>query len=383
MQLSMKNKLYPTSHERQALSRHFGCARKVWNLILPWCWDVYEETGKTPSHFEMCKRLTALKQEREYLQEASTTALQHTLGNLAKAFAGLKAGRTRKPKFKSRFNRQSLGYPQKCKIQNNHVRIPKIGWIRFRGESDGSEWNGKTVTVSLDTDGTYWMSYNYEVELPPKTEPTDQDTIGIDLGIKDFVVTSDGRKINPEDAVHHFSATDHRLESRVRKYQRKMARQVKGSRRRRRTMKLLARAYSKLARFRRYMLHILSATLTKTHVVVENLHIKGMFRLRNLSPKLQRLGLGEFLRQLRYKAPLNGKYCLEVGRWFPSSKLCWDCGSINHDLTLADREWTCLCGAVHDRDWNAASNVKHEGLRMWAEQQLMDNYGAEGVPVPA
>ena len=120
--------------------------------------------------------------------------------------------------------------------------------------------------------------------------------------------------------IPNFTALDQRLESKVKRYQRKMARQVKGSRRRNRTRRLLARAYSRLARFRRYVMHLMSAMLTKTHIVVEDLHVKGMMKLRSLAPKLQRLGLGEFLRQLRYKAPLNGKHCLTVSRWFPRLK---------------------------------------------------------------
>ena len=296
--------------------------------------------------------------------------MRSALYDLSRAFTNLKQGRALAPNHRSRFDRQHVRY-EGADVQNGWVRVPRVGWIRFRGEDDGSLWNGKEVAVSLDTDGTYWMSYRYDVEVPPQSEPTSEDTIGIDLGVKDMVVTSNGRKINPENIIPSFTALDHRLESRVKRYQRKMARQVEGSNRHKRTRRLLARAYSRLARFRRYVLHILSAMLSKTHIVVEDLHIKGMFKLRSLAPKLQRLGLGEFLRQLRYKAPLNGKHCLEVSRWFPSSKLCWDCGSLNHDLVLADREWTCSCGTVHDRDWNAASNIKHEGLRQRAEDLLV------------
>ena len=372
MQLGMKNKLYPTSRDKALLSAHFGCARKVYNVFLEKTWAQYEETGKTPSYYDMGVQLTQLKHEDEYqyLNDVPAVALRSALYDLSRAFTNLMQGRARAPKHRSRFDRQHVRY-EAADIQDGWVRIPKIGWIRFRGESDGREWNSKEIVVSLDVDGTYWMSYRYDVELPHQDEPTESTTIGIDLGIKDMVATSDGRKINPDDIIPNFTALDQRLESRVRKYQRKMARQIKGSRRRARTKQLLARAYSRLARFRRYVLHLMSALLTKTHIVIEDLHVKGMFKLRSLAPKLQRLGLGEFLRQLKYKAPLNGKHCLEVSRWFPSSKLCWDCGSINHALTLADRQWTCSCGAVHDRDYNAASNIKWEGLRQRAEDLLV------------
>ena len=167
----------------------------------------------------MNRELTAIKQEHPYLKEAFGQSLCHTLGNLAKAFTNLKAGRARAPKFKSRFSRQSIGYPQGCKMDNGRVYLPKAGWIRFRGQSDGSNWNGKTVTVSLDTDGSYWMSYNYEVQCPKPKPVLRKNTLGLDLGIKDMVATSHGRKLNPDDIIPNFTAHDQRLESRVEHYQ--------------------------------------------------------------------------------------------------------------------------------------------------------------------
>ena len=357
------------------MSMHFGCSRKVWNVFLDKCWQQYNETGKTPSHFDMCPMLTTLKQERQYryLYEVSTNALQHTLGNLAKAFQNLKAGRARAPKYKSRFYRQSIGYPQGCKFEDGYVYLPKIGWIKFRGNTDGTEYNGKTVTVSLDRDGTYWVSFNYHPTPKKMKAISESNTLGLDMGVKDMVTKSTGMKVNADDVIEGFTIQDRLLESKVKKCQRKMARQQKGSRRRKRTRLLLAKAHSKLRRHRNYLLHIMShGWYRKYHLCIEDLNVKGMKGLRSLAPKLHRIGLGEFRRQLEYKAPLMGRRCIVIDRWFPSSKMCGSCGALNQNLTLSDRKWTCDCGAVHDRDVNAALNIKNEGLRM---------IRAEGMPV--
>ena len=365
--LAKKCRLYPTKQDRHLLSQHFGCSRKVWNVFLDKCWEQYSETGKTPSHFDMCSMLTESKQEDgyEFLNTAQASSLQHTLGNLARAFQNLKAGRARQPKYKSRFKRQSIGYPQGCKFEDGYVYLPKIGWIRFRGNTDGTEYNGKTVTVSFDRDGTYWVSFNYHPIQQKMNAVTESNTLGLDMGVKDMITKSTGMKVNADDVIQGFSIQDQRLECKVKRYQRKMSRQRKGSRRRKRTRLLLARAYSKLRRHRNFLLHIMShGWYRKYHLAIEDLNVKGMKGLRSIAAKLQKIGLGEFRRQLEYKAPLMGRRCIVIDRWFPSSKMCGNCGNLNKELTLADRTWTCDCGTTHDRDVNAALNIKNEGLRI-------------------
>ena len=209
----------------------------------------------------------------------------------------------------------------------------------------------------------------------PVVQIKESELLGIDLGIKDLAVTSEGVKINPDDVLPYFTVRDQQLESRVRRLQRLVARRRKGSKRRGKARLLLAKAYGAQRRLRHYLRHLLTSELLKKwHLVVEDLNVSGMIRNRKLSRHIQRLGWGEISRCWDYKSGLYGRRVIKVDRWFPSSRLCSVCGVKNETLTLADRLWTCECGVEHDRDPNSAVNLKVEGVRILR---------AEGVPVLA
>ena len=166
--IARKCRLYPTPDQQKQLSAVFGCCRKVYNLFIDLAWEECKETGKVPSHFDMNRRLTEIKRQEEYqyLREVPTQALQGSLKNLRSAFDRFLAKKQKagSPQYKSRFKRQSASFPLRCKAVEKRVWIPKVGWIRYRGNTDGSEYDDKTVTVSLDTDGRYYASFNAEVQ---------------------------------------------------------------------------------------------------------------------------------------------------------------------------------------------------------------------------
>ena len=377
--IARKCRLYPTSDQQRQLAAVFGCCRKVYNLFIDLAWEENREASRVPSHFDMNKKLTEIKRQEEYqyLREVPTQALQGSLKNLRSAFDRYfnKKLKTGPPQYKSRFKRQSASYPQHCRVSEKRVWIPKIGWIRYRGDTNRRDHDGKTVTVSLDTDGRYYASFNTEVQEIPVVQIKASEVLGLDLGIKDLAVTSEGIKINPDDVLPYFTARDQQLESRVRRLQKRLAKGKKGSKRRGRVRLALAKAYGAQRRLRHYLRHLLTSELLKKwYLVIEDLNVSGMLRNRKLSRHIQRLGWGEIRRCWEYKAALFGRRVIKADRWFPSSKLCSACGVKNEDLTLSDRLWTCECGAKHDRDPNSAVSLKVEGLRILR---------AEGVPVLA
>ena len=362
MRLAHKFRLYPTPFQQTQLSNQFGANRWIYNYFIDYSWKQYEETGKTPSHISMCYELPKLKQEHPWLKEAQAQSFQNTLKNLHSAFTRVKKKQGGPPNYKSRFNRQSVGYPQGSKIDGNRIYLPKIGWVRFRGLSDNAEYKGGTITVSLDRDNRYYASFSYELHTN-ETQNTD-DLLGLDMGIKDLITTSKGEKINGNDIIENYDIQEQLLELKVKGYQKTLSRRTKGSNRREKTRLRLARSTSKLKRFRLDMIHKLTHQLIEDNegLAIEDLHVKGMKANKKLGPSIHKLGWGEFRRQLEYKSELHGKEIIIIDRWFPSSKTCSSCGVVNEELTLGDREWTCSeCGVMHDRDINAAINIKERG----------------------
>ena len=370
---AVKVRLYPTPKQQVTLSKSFGCARWYWNLALNACMEHYQETGKSLKLAVYKGMLPQLKKEFPWLKEDCYSAvLQCVAINLNKAYTNFFAGRAKHPKFKSKQGKQSIQYPQNVTIKGDCLIVPKIGEIKavFHREVVGTL---KTVTISKTPSDKYYASILYETE-DLENSNTEDKTIGIDLGLKDFAIVHDGEEVTKYSNPKHLE----RHEKNLARKQQKLARKVKGSKARQKFRKLIAKVHERVSNTRQDFLHKLSRKLVDKSqvIVVENLNVKGMVRNRKLSKAISDVGWGMFVNFLAYKLERKEGKLVEIDRFFPSSKKCSCCGHVVDELPLDIREWDCpACGTHHDRDENAASNIRTEGIRIIA----MDG----GNPVPA
>lgn len=354
-------RLYPNAEQQQKLAVQFGCARFVWNNALDLTQRTYRETGKGLSYHALAVRLPKLKQEFEWLKDADSQVLQQSLQNLALAFDGFFGKRAKYPRFKTKHGRQSIQYPQRVKLEGSHIYLPKVGWVRciVHREIVGKF---KTVTVSRNACGQFHAAILTDDAMPLPPVSTEGKAIGIDVGLLDLAVTSDGSKFaNPR----HIKKAERNLKRK----QRNLSRKQKGSNRRAKARRLVARAHQRVADARRDHLHKLSRRIVDENqiVVVEDLNVKGMVKNPNLAKAISDAGWGMFTNFLSYKCEREGKAFIKTNRWFPSSKACSTCGHVCDRMCLEVRHWTCShCSASHDRDVNAARNIRDEGIRMLA-----------------
>jgi putative transposase len=364
---AVKVRLYPTDEQVQILAQHFGCARWWWNYGLNKCIETYKATGKGLSQSGLNSLLPGLKKDKEtdWLGECYSQVLQSVSLNLSRAYQNFFEGRAKYPRFKSRHHRQSIQYPQKVKQVDGCLKFPGfLGTVKAKIHRplDGTI---KTVTVSKCPSGKYYASVLMEYEGDYPSSNTDGKVIGIDLGIKDFAITYDGEKVSKYSNPKHLA----KYEKKLAKKQRIAARKVKGSNRRRKATRIVARVYEQVSNVRQDYLHKLSRKIVDNNqvVVVENLNVKGMVRNHKLSYAISDTGWGTFVNFLSYKLERNGGKLVEINRWFPSSKLCSNCHYQINELPLDIRTWICpSCGTHHDRDGNAAMNIRAEGIRMLA-----------------
>ena len=377
---AVKVRIYPTDEQVQLLAQHFGCARWWWNYGLNQCIETYKATGKGLSQSGLNSLLPSLKKtkETEWLGECYSQVLQSVSLNLSRAYQNFFEGRAQYPRFKSKHHRQSIQYPQKVKQVDEYLKFPgKLGVVKAKIHRplDGTI---KTVTVSKHPSGKYYASVlmEYEGEYPKAN--TESKVIGIDLGIKDFAITYDGKKVSKYSNPKHLAKYEKKLALK----QRIAARKVKGSNRRRKATRIVARVYEQVSNVRQDYLHKLSRKIVDNNqvVVVENLNVKGMVRnhkrsqqcfLEGTSRKaasakaISDTGWGTFVNFLSYKLERSGGKLVEINRWFPSSKLCSNCHYQISELPLDIRTWICpSCGTHHDRDGNAAMNIRAEGIRL-------------------
>jgi putative transposase len=362
---AVKVRLYPTDKQIQVLAQHLGCARWWWNYGLNQCVETYKATGKSLSQSGLNSLLPKLKKEKdtEWLGDCYSQVLQSVSLNLSRAYQNFFEGRAKYPRFKSKHHRQSIQYPQKVKQVDETLRFPgKLGAVKAKihRHLDGVI---KTVTVSKCPSGKYYASVlmEYEGDYPASTG--EGKVMGIDLGIKDFAITYDGDKVSKHPNPRHLSKYEKKLAVK----QRIAARKNQGSNRRKKANKVVARVYEQVSNVRQDYLHKLSRKIVDKNqvVVVENLNVKGMVRNHKLAKAISDTGWGTFVNFLSYKLERNGGNLIEINRWFPSSKLCSNCHYQISELPLDIRTWTCpSCGTHHDRDGNAAMNIRAEGIRM-------------------
>lgn len=348
------------------MAKTFGCCRYVFNRFLDKRKTAYKETGTGLSYKECSKELTALKKELPWLKEVDATALQASLKNLDRAyknfFTGLKAGRrvgypqfkTKKrdiPSFKATNNKGTVA------IVGHSIRLPKIGYVDCR---ISKQVNGEilSATVQQVKSGKYYVAINCKnVDLP--SMPATGYVVGIDLGLKDLAITSDGEKF---DNPHTYAKNQKKLA----RLQRQLSRKTKGSHNREKAKLRVARLHEKIANQRNDALHKMTTKLVRENDVIcmENLSVKNLVKNRKLAKSIMDASWGEVRRQLAYKTVWYGKELVIVDKFFPSSQICHCCGAKNPATKdLGIRYWVCPnCRAAHDRDINAAENILTEGL---------------------
>jgi putative transposase len=287
--------------------------------------------------------------------------LQQSLQNLARAFDNFFSSRAKYPRYKSKAGRQSIQYPQYVVIHGSRVHLPKTGRVKCVTHRD-IVGKIKTVTVSRNACGQYHASIlTDDGESLPEVS-TSGAAIGVDVGLTHLAVTSDGSKFkNPR----HMKKVARNL---LRK-ERKLSRKKKGSRSREKARRLVARVHERVACARKDYLHKVSRRIVNENqvIAVEDLNVKGLMKNRNVAKITSEVGWGMLIGFIEYKAARDGKALIKCGRWYPSSKACSACGSICGSMPLSVRMWTCAhCGTRHDRDINAAKNIRDEGLRILA-----------------
>ncbi len=358
-----KYRFYPTSAQRLELAQTFGCTRYVYNWALALRTNSYYQDNVSLSYTDTSNALTKLKKdpEKSWLKAVSSVPLQQGLRHLNTAFQNFFKGKTKYPKFKKKSNRQSCHYaPNAFKWADGKLTLAKmsqplkIKWSRyFTGEP-------KSVTVSLDPSNRYFISFLVEEELEQWSQA--QEEIGIDLGIKDVVVCSNGfASGNPK----HYQ----KYQTRLKILQRRLAKKKKGSNNRYKARLKVAKLHAKIADCRKDFLHKLSTKLVSESqaIYTETLAVKNMMANHKLAKAIADCGWGEFLRQLEYKAKWHDRKIGAIDRWFPSSKRCNQCGHILDKLPLEIREWTCpSCNSHNLRDRNAAMNIKAVGQTVFA-----------------
>ena len=358
-----KYKIKPNKSQEELLLKFFGCVRYIYNWGLDKKTSAYKEKGKAINYIQLAKELTSLKQTEEYgwLNECTAEALQQSLRSLDNAFTAFFRKKANYPRFKSKKRtRDSVKFINSVHFdfENWIVKLPKLGKVVLceNRTFDQSICRQGTCTVSRDRCGTYWCVITVDdlQPKPTKAKLVKDNAVGVDLGIKDYAILSDGTKFNNPK---HLEKEQKNLAH----LQKVFARKQKDSKNREKMRVKVAKCHRSISNKRNDFLHKLSAYFVNNYDVIcrEDLNVKGMEQNHHLARAIQGVAWGEFVRQLEYKSEWNGKNVLFIGRFEPSSKLCHKCGYINKDLKLSDREWVCpQCGEHLDRDINAAMNIK-------------------------
>jgi putative transposase len=357
---SFKFRIYPSKEQEVLLAKHFGACRFVFNHYLNKRKESYLEDKKSLNYYDNANDLTQLKKDENYiwLKEINSQSLQSGLRNLDTAYGKFFRKQTKFPRFKSKYDRQSFKIPQSVSLKENQLIIPKFkDGIKINSHR---EINGEILfaTISKSTTGKYYVSITCEVQYKPFDKTNSK--VGIDTGIKDLAILSDGT------IYENIRSLKSKLK-RLKYNQRQLSKKVKGSSMRDKQKQKLDIVHEKITNVRKDYLHKVSTEIVKNHdiISVEDLAVKNIMKNHKLAQAMSDVSLGTFYSMLEYKCGWNDKQFAKIDRFFPSSKMCSECGWINQDLTLNIREWTCpSCGEKHDRDFNASKNILKQGLKI-------------------
>ena len=360
VQKAFKYRFFPTDEQAVQLARTFGCARYVYNQALEYRTKAWQLEKKSIGYHTTAAKLTEWKKEPEkaFLPEVSSVVLQQSLRNLDTAFTNFFEKRAQYPKFKSRRDRQSARYATNAfTFRDGQITLAKqstpldMVWSRPLPD-DGKILN---LTISRDTSERYFVSILVETDVKPRRRAKAE--VGIDVGIKTLATTSEGEKLeNPRPLL--------KREKRLKRLQRRLSCKIKGSNNRKKARLKVARLHAKISDTRRDALQKFTTKIISENqaIFVEGLNVAGMVQNHNLAKHIVDAAFGEIFRELEYKAKWYGRTYQPLDRFFPSSKLCSSCGHLLDELSLSVREWDCpACGAHHDRDVNAAINIKRAG----------------------
>ena len=361
MNKGFKIKIYPTKEQKILIEKTFGCVRYVYNRMLKLKQKAYSIFELKLSYIKLSNILTKLKQRKTWLCEVDAVALQQCLRDLDIAYTNFFNG-AGYPNFKSKRGKNSYRTNNKLKFDqdNKMIRIPKVGWIKFR---DKNNFSGLTkinnITISKSASGKYFASISAEVDITAFTKT--KKNCGIDLGLKDFCILNDGTKFkNPK-----FLANN---EKRLRLLQKSLSRKVYGSKNYEKARIKLAKFHEYIVNCRKDYLHKISIFLVKNYDIIcaETLQVKNMIKNHKLAKAISDVSWYEFCRQLEYKCLWHNKKFIKINTYFASSQICSNCGYKNPDIKDLDiREYDCpRCNAHHDRDINAAINILNKGLKL-------------------
>ena len=361
---SYKYRIEPTKSQEEILTQYFGACRWIYNRQLNRRIEAYQTTKTKIGANDLIKEITFLKKQEElsWLSVTPVQCLQGAIRNMDSAFTKFFRQKTGFPNFKSKNDlKQSVQFFTNFNIdfEKKLIKIPKIDELIKCRIDRTFEGKIRNVTLSRTPTKKYFVSIlvDNNMALPNKAPIQESTAIGIDVGIKDFAVLSDGEKIaNP----HHYRDSEKRLKC----LQRRLAKKQKGSKRRNKAKLSVAKCHEKIANQRKDFLHKLTTKIVAENqsIVIEDLAVDNMLKNHCLSKAISSVAWSEFFRQLQYKSDWNGKNLIRIGRFEPSSKMC-TCGVINKELKLSDRNWTCKsCNTTHDRDLLAANNIKRFGL---------------------
>ena len=365
---AIKIRIYPSAEQVDFINKQLGCCRFVYNNCLAFRKDSYQNEHISVSSSEAVKHITVLKKDNEWLKHVHSKVLQQSVRDMNQAYDNFFKLHRGFPKFKSKHdNRQSCRFPKDAFIgvRGNRIDLIKaLKDIHFKCSRNDERYLNrnqdkvKSITLSKEPNGKFYLSVL--IDKPLRQVPQSSSMVGLDLGIKDFAVTSDGQVIEN----FHFKKNE---ESRLKRLQRQISKKIVGSKNREKARLRFAKLNEKIRNRKLNFLHDVTNHLIDENqvIVMEDLNVKGMVRNHKLAESISEVNWGEFRRILAYKAAWHGRQLVFTDRFYPSSKRCNHCGYIYKELTLKDRQWVCPeCGSLIDRDYNAALNILEEGERI-------------------